>query len=505
MSHLLSRALVGVSVIEENLESRELQSFKSLHARETDQPDKVQSARTIAAVLVPVVLVILVISGIAIFVVIRRRLPSKTPARGHYSRASTASTDPYLNAPRGRIDWAQRGYRYDPESAYELPPREERNPIYREILRVNTSDTLLAAPRQSIVMQSATSPPPFVSYPDKQDSLPDYASQSQAELLVEKTPVEKVNSYGLPGLPVWSSIWPSGWTGQKRAPSAQDGDSDDGSDESFISGKEKGQLHDVPAADEFGSPGVPSSPVPPRPNRSLHSDDEEDIEALELELTRLIEDTKPTKASTKSYFSLPFGLSRSGTKRLNNVLDRQYQAPSQVSSLRRSAHFGFGSSTTPPDQVGGAELSPAGGNTLSSLIRRLAAPFSHTDRSRRMDYERATPEEEVSRIEETEAFTMSPEHVPLDRMLEQPASPPVPLAPPMALHSVALSPRTQPLPASTLSFPEPRVSPRLTLSGLPPSSTQPASRLNGSKHVRSVSGGSTTTIRPPPVLPGSRQ
>ncbi|KAG8786059.1 hypothetical protein FRC12_016957 [Ceratobasidium sp. 428] len=189
-------------------------------------------------------------------------------------------------------------------------------------------------------MQSATSPPPFAPYPNKQDSLPDYASQSQAELLVEKTPVEEVNVHGLSGLPVWSSIWPSGWTGRNQISSARDEDSDDGSDESFISG-EKGPLDEVPMTGELGVLSAPS-PIPPRLYRSPHSDDEEDIEALELEITRLIEDAKQSKANKKSYFSLPIGLSRSGTQRSSAILGRQSQAPSRVPRFRAKRPFRFG-------------------------------------------------------------------------------------------------------------------------------------------------------------------
>ncbi|KAG8690030.1 hypothetical protein FRC09_012167, partial [Ceratobasidium sp. 395] len=338
-----------------SLESREL-SARSLDTRDADQSGQTPSVQNLVVGIVPGIIAVLVFSGIVILLIIRRRLPSKKPTRGYYSRASTSSTDPYLNAPRGRIDWAQRGYRYDPESAYGLPSREERNPIYREILRVNTSDALLAAPRQSVVMQSATSPPPFMPYASKQDSLPDYASQSQAELPVEKTPVEEVNAHGPPGLPVWSSIWPSGWTGQNQT---RDEDSDDGSDESFISG-EKGQLDGVPRTGELGALSAPS-PIPPSLYRPPHSEDEEDIEALELEITRLIEDAKQTKTNKKSYFSLPFGLSRSGTQRSSAVLGRQLQAPSRVPALGRSARSGLRSSTAPPDRAGGFELSPGGG------------------------------------------------------------------------------------------------------------------------------------------------
>ncbi|KAG8792798.1 hypothetical protein FRC12_004820 [Ceratobasidium sp. 428] len=370
--------------------------------------------------IVPGIIAILVFSGIVILLIIRRRLPSKKPTRGYYSRASTTSTDPYLNAPRGRIDWAQRSYRYDPESAYGLPSREERNPIYREILRVDTSDALLAAPRQSIVMQSTTSPPSFAPYLNKQDSLPDYASQSQAELPVEKTLVEEVDGRGLPGLPISS---------------ARDEYSDDGSDESFISG-EKGPLDDVPTTGELGVLSAPL-PTPRRLYPSPHSDDEEDIEALELEITRLIEDAKQTKSNKKSYFSLPFGLSRSGTQLSSSILGRQSQALGRVPSLGRSARSSFGSNTTPLDRVGGVKLSPGGGNTLSSLIGRLASPFSHADRSRRMDSGRVTPDEEAARMDETGAVTTSPDHVPLYQMPEQPASPF--LAPPMAPPSTAAS------------------------------------------------------------------
>ncbi|KAG8712397.1 hypothetical protein FRC09_019923, partial [Ceratobasidium sp. 395] len=376
MSRLLSRTPVDISSVEGSLGSREL-SPRSLSTREADQSGQTPSVQNLVVGIVPGIIAVLVFSGIAILLIIRRRLPSKKPTRGYYSRASTSSTDPYLNAPRGRIDWAQRGYRYDPESAYGLPSREERNPIYREILRVNTSDTLLAAPRQSVVMRSATSPPPFAPYPSKQASLPDYASQSQAELPVEKTPIEEVNARGRSGLPVWSSIWPSGWTGRSQISSARDEDSDDGSDESFIS-EEKGPLDDVPRTGELGVLSSPS-PIPPHLCRSPHSDDEEDIEALELEITRLIEDAKQTKTDKKSFFSLPFGLSRSGTQRSGVILGRQSQAPIRVPSLGRSARSGLGSGTAPPARAGEVELSPDGGSTLSSLLGRLAAPFSHTD------------------------------------------------------------------------------------------------------------------------------
>ncbi|KAG8721955.1 hypothetical protein FRC09_007068, partial [Ceratobasidium sp. 395] len=375
MSRLLSRTPVGISSGERSLDSREL-SARSLDTRDADQSGQTPSVQNLVVGIVPGIIAVLVFSGIAILLIIRRRLPSKKPTRGYYSRASTSSADPYLNAPRGTIDWAQRGYRYDRESAYGLPSREERNPIYREILRVNTSDALLAAPRQSVVMQSATSPPPFVPYPNKQDSLPDYASQSQAELPVEKTLVEEVNAHGLSGLPVWSSIWPTRWTGRSQISSACDEDSDDGSDESFISG-EKGPLDNVPRTGELGVLSSPS-PIPSRLYRSAHSEDEEDIEALELEITRLIEDAKQTKSDKKSYFTLPFGLSRSGTQRSSTILGRQSQAPGRVPSLGRSAHPGVGSSAAPPARAGGFESS-AGGSTLSSLIGRLAAPFSHTD------------------------------------------------------------------------------------------------------------------------------
>ncbi|KAG8766583.1 hypothetical protein FRC12_006775 [Ceratobasidium sp. 428] len=246
-------------------------------------------------------------------------------------------------------------------------------------------------------MQSANSPPPFVPYPSKQDSLPDYASQSQAELPVEKTPVEEVNAHDPPGLPVWSSIWPTGWTGRNQISSARDEDSDDGSDESFISG-EKGPLDDVPTTGKSGVLSTPS-PILPRLYRSPHSDDEEDIEALELEITRLIEDAKQTKTDKKSYFSLPFGLSRSGKQRSSAILGRQSQAPGRVPSLGRSARSGFGSSTAPPARAGEVELLPGGGSTLSSLLGRFAAPFSQADRSRRMDSSHVTPDEEAARID----------------------------------------------------------------------------------------------------------
>ncbi|KAG8795570.1 hypothetical protein FRC12_012667 [Ceratobasidium sp. 428] len=380
------------------------QSARSLHARDADQSGQTPSVQNLVVGIVPGIIAVLVFSGIAILLIIRRRLPSKKPTRGYYSQASTSSTDPYLNAPRGRIDWAQRGYRYDPESAYGLPSREERNPIYREILRVNTSDALLAAPRQSVVMQSATSPPPFVPYPNKQDSLPHYASQSQAELPVEKTPT-------------------------------RDEDSDDGSDESFISG-EKGQLEDVPRTGDLGVLSTPS-PIPPRLYRSPHSDDEADIEALELEITRLIEDAKQTKTDKKSYFSLPFGLSRSGTQRSSTILGRQSQALGHVPSLGRGARSGLGLSTAPPARAGEVELPPGGGSTLSSLLGRLAAPFSHTGRSRQIDSRRVTPDEQAAMIDKTGALTTSPDHVPPVKMPEQPASPF--LAPPMALPSTAAS------------------------------------------------------------------
>ncbi|KAG8687824.1 hypothetical protein FRC09_013263, partial [Ceratobasidium sp. 395] len=368
MSRLLSRTPVGISSVEGSLGSREM-SPRSLDTREADQSGQTPSVQNLVVGIVPGIIAVLVFSGIAILLIIRRRLPSKKPTRGYYSRASTSSTDPYLNAPRGRIDWAQRGYRYDPESAYGLPSREDRNPIYRQILRVNTSEALLAAPRQSVVMQSATSPPPFAPYLNKQDSLPDYASQSQAELPVEKTPVEEVNVHGLSGLPVWSSIWPSGWTRQNQV---YNEDSDDGSDESFASG-EKGPLDDVPTKGESGTPSTPS-PIPPRLYRSPHSDDEEDIEALELEITRLIEDAKQTKTDKKSYFSLPFGLSRSGTQRSSTILSRGSQAPGRVPALGRSARSGLGSTTAPPARAGEVELPPGGGSALSSLLGRLAAP-----------------------------------------------------------------------------------------------------------------------------------
>ncbi|KAG8783164.1 hypothetical protein FRC12_020036 [Ceratobasidium sp. 428] len=345
-------------------------------------------------------------------------------------------------------------------------------------------------------MQSATSPPPFVPYPNKHDSLPDYASQSQAELPVEKTPVEEVNTRGLPGLPVWSSIWPSGWTGQNQTLRARDEDSDDDSDESFVSGKEKGQLDDVPTTGELSVLPTPF-PIPPRLYRSPHSDDEEDIDALELEITRLIEDTKQTKTDKKN-FSPPFGLSRSGTQRSNVILGYQSQAPSRVPSLGRSARSGLGSSTAPPARAGEVELSPGGGSTLSSLLGRLAAPFSHTDRSRRMDFGHITPDEEVARTDETGALATPPDHVPPFKISTQPTSPF--LTPPMAPPSTAVSPEAHPLTAPTASFLEPHGVKRPRLTSIP---TQPSSRIDGPGHARSVSGSSTTTIRPLPVLPGS--
>ncbi|QRV93657.1 hypothetical protein RhiJN_21675 [Ceratobasidium sp. AG-Ba] len=472
------------------LEARESSSFHSFEAREFESSGEAQRSHTIVG-LVPAILVIIAFSGIAIFLIIRKRLPSKSSARTGYSRASNISTDPYLNSPRGRIDWSKRGYRYDPESAYGLPPRAERNPIYREIARLNTSDALLTVPRYSTLMQSATSPPPFSqTYPAKDDSLPGYDAHPRAELGVESIPTEKGNVFGVPALP---SIWPSGWTGRNETSSAQDQEPDDDLDKSSILGKEEA-VDGLFVTNEGDLPHDHArvQSAPPRIYHTAHSDDEHDeIEALELEIARLIEDSKQVENSKPSFFSLPFGLSRSSTKRSQSC---RSQAPSRVPSLVQSARLAWGHGATPLDHdAGGISDSVLGG-----FMGRLAAPFSTRATSRQPGYEHVALHEENNRVTETRPVTMSPESSSVGSPSEHADFPPTPPAPPISFRSFGVPFDAQPLITSyreSKPYHEP-------LSSGPPS-TRPAPSMNGSGHVRSASGSSTTIIRPLPVLPGS--
>ncbi|QRV79000.1 hypothetical protein RhiJN_07015 [Ceratobasidium sp. AG-Ba] len=472
------------------LEAREPSSFHSFEARESESSGEAQRSHTIVG-LVPAILVIIAFSGIAIFLIIRKRLPSKSSAHTGYSRASTRSTDPYLNSPRGRIDWSKRGYRYDPESMYELPPRAERNPIYREIARLDTSDVLLTVPRYSTLMQSATSPPPF-SYtcPAKHDSLPSYNAHPRAELEVESIPAEKENVFGVPALP---SIWPSGWTERSKTSSAQDQEPDDDLDKSSILGKEEA-VDGLFVTNERELPHDHAhvQSTPPRIYHTAHSDDEHDeIETLELEIARLIEDNKEVENSKPSFFSLHYGLSRSSTKRSQCC---RSQAPSRVPSLVQSARLAWGRGATPLDH-------DARGNSdsvLGGFMGRLAASFSARATLRQPGYEHVALHEENYKVAETRSTTMSPESSSLGSPSEHIDFPPTPPAPPTSFQSFGMPFDAQPLIAS---YGESKPYHEPVSSGLP--STRPAPSMNGSGHVRLASGSSTTIIRPLPVLPGS--
>ncbi|KAF8598270.1 hypothetical protein BDV93DRAFT_609898 [Ceratobasidium sp. AG-I] len=186
---------------------------------------------------------------------------SKHPSFGVYAHVPMLEITLSTNSPPARH---QSGYRYDPDPAGELPRhKESRRKETMARLKLNTS-LLAPSPRleslsptnpnrpSTLLMQSATSPPPFAQYfPVGQPIRP------RAELRVGNTPVdEPVNlkqarhgAVGVGGLgsfvppppPSWASFWPteSGWTGPGGPPSIRDEDFGSDSDASFDSDDEK--------------------------------------------------------------------------------------------------------------------------------------------------------------------------------------------------------------------------------------------------------------------------
>ncbi|KAG8711768.1 hypothetical protein FRC08_015477 [Ceratobasidium sp. 394] len=505
-----------------------------------------------------------ILIGIFVYLIIRQRRKhdlTSSRVRNAYAQARTTSADTYGSTHKETSHRTQKAYKYDPESAIGLPSvtkrQEKRTTAERERLRL---DTALHVPKQSSLMQSATSPPPFVRYfPGQRDLILGQPIRPHAELRVGDTPVENPGQYVPPAPPSWASIWPteSGWTGPAGVPSIRDEDFGEGSDESFSSegGKEKTSRsmdqdresqyaldsrptehtfglspslfgttkHKHPAVDLiFDQPTATITSLPLRPLcQSPQLDDDDDDEREAVELTRLMDDTDQFERSATGHFTLAFGthdpLARSGTG---------------ATSARKSTHSGSAQTTghsRPPSSVpvtrsntrvtrsstmrtaqtdeATSPVSTISGQIFSVLTGRLATPLLRSMGSLRRVGASVEEREQLVLGDESRSGSASPasNSTPVRRLPALPDSHHIPPVPPIPRHHLTAPAEIRPLPVPVSSspplVPDARTIPRTVSLGpgqVPPISLPdpPIIRL-----ARSASETCTTAVRPLPVPP----
>ncbi|QRW01046.1 hypothetical protein RhiLY_00043 [Ceratobasidium sp. AG-Ba] len=383
---------------------------RSFQARQSAGVDVDSTSRTLIIVgVVCGTFAALILIGILVYLVIRQRNEqgiSSGRIRNGYSQTRTSSAETYGSTRKEYPDRIQSGYKYDPESAAGVAWVQERRKIReRERLRLDTS---LAPPKQSSLMQSATSPPPFAQYHPARLGQP---IKPHAELRVGDTPV----AYVPPAPPSWASIWPteSGWTGPGGDPSIRDedfGESDDESvdpDERSRIGNKDGQvvLDTRPSEHTLGpfnlspfrgikrkDPDVdtdePTTTItsPLSPQILFHSPQLDDNDEP-VENTRLITDTESDtlERSTTGNFTLAFGrkVGRSGTAR-SGMSSRKAQGehsrtPSSVPLTRSTTRVTRSSTTrtarSDTTEVAASPVSTVSGQILSALTGRLTTPL----------------------------------------------------------------------------------------------------------------------------------
>ncbi|KAG9079482.1 hypothetical protein FRC06_007697 [Ceratobasidium sp. 370] len=475
----LSKTRTTVSTVEGELGSWNYSLFR--RASNGDLPNS--TARTLIIVGVACgTLAAVILIGVLVYLIIRYRrkqtLLSSSRIHNGYTQTRTTTADTYGSTYKQTPDHIYRGYKYDPESAFGLPSarKEKRNTSDRERLQLDTS---LYIPKQTSLMQSATSPPPFL----QRDSLLGQPIRPRAELRVGDTPVEnpalKTRQYVPPAPPSWASIWPteSGWTGPGGVASIRDEDFGE-SVESFSAedGKERARasmdadresqyaLDAGPTEHTFGPfklrptlfgttkhkhPEVDSvldqptatitSPLSPQPlfhSPRLEGDDENEA----AELTRLMDDTDRFERSATGSFTLAFGphdpLARSSTTSTSTGKSaRSGSTQSKGHSRTPSSVPVTRSSTTRTDRTDGTSnpVSTISGQILSVLTGRLATPLFRSVESLRKVGAAVEEREHLALGDESRSGSASPAHsTPIRRLPALPDShqiPPVPLIP----------------------------------------------------------------------------
>ncbi|KAG8711831.1 hypothetical protein FRC08_015377 [Ceratobasidium sp. 394] len=560
---LFSESRVTTLAWRGGLESRNHSLFKRASDGLTNS-----TARTLIIVgLVCGIVAAIILIGIFVYLIIRQRRKhhlTSSCIRNAYAQARTASADTYGSTYKETSNRTKNAYRYDPESAIGLPSvtkrQEKRTTADRERLRL---DTALHVPKQSSLMQSATSPPPFVRYfPGQRDSILGQPIQPHAELRVGDTPVENPGRYISPAPPSWASIWPteSGWTGPAGVPSIRDEDFGEGSDESFSSeeGKEKTSrsmdedresqyAHDTrPTEHTFGpfklSPSLfgttkhkhpavdlifdqPTATVTSLPLRPLcqspQLDDGDDDEREAVELTRLMDDTDRFERSATGNFTLAFrthdpltpsGASTTSTGKSTHSGSAQTRGHSRTPSsvpVTRSNTRVTRSSTMRTAQTDEATspVSTISGQIVSVLTSRLATPLLRSVGSLRRVGASVEEREQLALGDESRSGSASPasNSTPVRRLPALPDSHHIPPVPPIPRHHLTAPAEIRPLPIpvspSPPLVPDARTIPRTVSlgAGQVPPISLPDPPVIGL--ARSASETCTTAVRPLPVPP----
>ncbi|KAG9085613.1 hypothetical protein FS749_004285 [Ceratobasidium sp. UAMH 11750] len=521
-------------------------------------------ALIIVGVVCGIVAAVILIGILFCLIIRQRRKQDVTSSRIHngYTQARTTSADTYGSTRKETSNRTQNTYKYDPESAIGLPSvtkrQEKRATTDRERLRL---DTALHVPKQSSLMKSATSPPPFVRYfPGQRDSMFGQPIRPRAELRVGDTPVENPGRYVPPAPPSWASIWPteSGWTGPGGVPSIRDEDFGEGLDESFSSEDRKETarpsmdedresqyaLDNRPTEHTFGpfklSPSLfgttkhkhpevdlvfdqPTATVTSLPLRPLcqspQLDDDDEREPVEL--TRLMDDTDRFERSATGNFTLAFGthdpLARPSTSttsagkstRSGSGQTRGHsRTPSSVPVTRSNTRV-TRSSTMRTAQTDEAvsPVSTISGQIFSVLTGRLATPLLRSIDSLRRAGASVEEREQLALGDESRSGSASPasNSTPVRRLPALPDSHQIPPVPPIPRHHLTAPAEIRPLPVPVSSNPPPvpdaRTIPRTVSLGpgqVPPISLPDPPVIGLS---RSASETCTTAVRPLPVPP----